>query len=622
DSFDDRYCLGRPLGVGCMGEVRRCADQRIGRDVAMKVIKPGHGSRSDLRERFEREARIQGQLDHPSVVPVYDLGVRPDGAAFFTMKRIVGRTLEEIIEGLRAKDDEMVRTYSRHKLLAAFGNVCLTVAFAHQRGVLHRDLKPANIILGPFGEVYVLDWGIAKILPDGETAAFEATVATTASGSSEVDGSAGGASSGTVAGTMMGTPGYMAPEQAQGKVEDLDPRADIYGLGAILYEIITLQPLHRGRTVVEMVALTLAGAKLDSRDLGPEPPPPELTDICAKATALEPADRHSSARELHDAVDQYLAGDRDLQRRREMARDHVLAAHQAMRQAEADPAKLQRLRAEALRQLSAALHLDPNDKTARATMVKMIVESTGDLPPEAEEELERSRHSARARTLKVSAIALLALFLLDPLMAFMGVRSWLALGVMSAILLITALLSFVAARLRRVGGWHFYLFAPSVAILAGSFAVLFGPYVIVPGAFAALSVTVIIAQRANRAERAYLLTAGALVLVAVVGLQRLGWLPPSHDFANGIIAILPWAVSFAPISTELFLLGASLAVMVAPTIVIGGAIDTLVRAERRLFAQTWNLRNLMPAEARSAVEASLEDTQQYAGPEDSSEGGG
>jgi len=147
DRFTERYSTGSLLGEGGMGEVRLAKDRRVGRDVALKVIRAAHGPRADLRERFLREARVQGQLEHPAIVPVYDLGVAPHGAAYFTMKRVRGMTLEGVLALLRTGDAAARAEYSRRRLLTAFRSVCLAIDFAHARGVIHRDLKPGNIML-------------------------------------------------------------------------------------------------------------------------------------------------------------------------------------------------------------------------------------------------------------------------------------------------------------------------------------------------------------------------------------------------------------------------------------------------------------------------------------------
>jgi serine/threonine-protein kinase len=200
----DRYLERSVLGEGGMGRIHLCNDTRVGRDVAMKVLRQRYAKNPDTVARFVREARIQGQLEHPSIVPVYDLSRTPDNRICFTMKRVHGKTIEQIIDGLNAKDKFFIENYPRRKLLRAFSAACLAVDFAHSRGVLHRDLKPSNIMLGDFGEVYVLDWGLSKVagLPDllGE----RPVALPRDSGTDTLDGA------------VLGTPGYMSPEQARG----------------------------------------------------------------------------------------------------------------------------------------------------------------------------------------------------------------------------------------------------------------------------------------------------------------------------------------------------------------------------------------------------------------------
>jgi hypothetical protein len=213
----ERYALGATLGRGGMGEVRLCRDLVLHRALAMKLVtstSPGTVT------RFVREARVQGQLEHPGIVPVHDLGLEPGGRPYFTMKRVRGVTLAEVLRALAEGNEAARAKYPRRRLLQAFQAVCLTVDFAHSRHVVHRDLKPANVMLGDFGEVYVLDWGIAKHLDAPLDADAE-----TLSGES-VAPQAGQ----TAQGAVMGTPGYMSPEQALG--EPVDPRTDVYALGA------------------------------------------------------------------------------------------------------------------------------------------------------------------------------------------------------------------------------------------------------------------------------------------------------------------------------------------------------------------------------------------------------
>ncbi len=218
--FEERYVRNQVLGRGGMGEVFLCTDRRIGRDVAVKVIAASHRDNEELKTRFLHEAYIQGQLEHPSVVPIYDLGVAPEVGPYFVMKRVRGTTLHAVLKALRDGDPEALQRHTRGKLLSMFRQLCLAIDYAHAHGVLHRDLKPSNVMLGDFGEVHVLDWGLAKPL---STPTREARAP-------------------TVGGMVLGTPGYMAPEQAD-RDREVDVRTDVYALGAILYEILTLRPL-------------------------------------------------------------------------------------------------------------------------------------------------------------------------------------------------------------------------------------------------------------------------------------------------------------------------------------------------------------------------------------------
>src|SRR5262249_19913888 len=209
------YAIGELLGRGGMGEVVLAHDDHIGREVAIKRMRwadPG----IEAETRFLREAKIQARLQHPSIVPVHELGRDADGRPYFTMKRLAGQTLEEL------------RGQPLQRLLRAFADVCLAIEFAHEHGVIHRDIKPTNVMLGDFGEVYVLDWGVALVLDEGAEHPSVRDIATL-EGETEV-------------GTVLGTPGYMAPEQALGYA--MTPAIDVYALGCVLFEVLACEPLH------------------------------------------------------------------------------------------------------------------------------------------------------------------------------------------------------------------------------------------------------------------------------------------------------------------------------------------------------------------------------------------
>lgn len=241
-----RLQLYGEIAHGGMGVILKGRDINLGRDVAVKVLRKTLHGKPEVQQRFIEEAQISGQLQHPGIAPVYDIGELADRRPYFTMKLVKGKTLAALLAARKTPDQESGRW------LSIFSQMCQTLAYAHARGVIHRDLKPSNVMVGAFGEVQVMDWGVAKVLTEGgitdevrsrqRECASESGVIRTAQGTDSP-----GAGSHTQAGTVLGTPSYMAPEQASGEVELVDERADVFGLGAILCEILTGNPPYTGK---------------------------------------------------------------------------------------------------------------------------------------------------------------------------------------------------------------------------------------------------------------------------------------------------------------------------------------------------------------------------------------
>ena len=251
------------LGRGGMGAVYQARQAALDRDVAIKVILDSE-SNSETRDRFRREAMALGKLAHPNIVPIHDLGVDDEGRHFYTMKLVKGRTIKDIIEGLRAADPETCRQNTLDRLLTIFRKVCDAMAFAHSHGILHRDLKPENIMVGEFGEVLVMDWGLAKFLHDSAVDPLpqEGVLNPQQPAASEQGFGA------TMDGSVMGTPHYMSPEQAAGRIGDMDERSDIFALGGILYSLLTLQPPVSGQTLPDVLQNVVSGNIVPPSDYG------------------------------------------------------------------------------------------------------------------------------------------------------------------------------------------------------------------------------------------------------------------------------------------------------------------------------------------------------------------
>jgi serine/threonine-protein kinase len=262
-----RYTVAGEIARGGMGVILKGHDTDLGRDVAMKTLHEQHADNPSVLARFIEDAQIGGQLQHPGIVPVYELGKGDDGRPFFTMKLVKGRTLSALLT------ERQDLAQQRRRFLAIFEAVSQTIAYAHSRGVIHRDLKPANVMVGAFGEVQVVDWGLAKVLGDGgivdERRARDTNVSIIATVRS------GSVGSQSLIGSVLGTPAYMPPEQAQGLLDQVDERGDVFALGAILCEVLTGAPPYVGTAheVFEQAqtgALAAAHGRLDASAADPE----------------------------------------------------------------------------------------------------------------------------------------------------------------------------------------------------------------------------------------------------------------------------------------------------------------------------------------------------------------
>jgi eukaryotic-like serine/threonine-protein kinase len=560
-----RYQLGDVLGHGGMGEVVLAFDAHLGREVAVKRIRADEPTAEEVA-RFVREARVQGSLQHPSVVPVHDIAIDRTGRPLFVMKRLVGTDMKALIEALRAGTDEDP-IIVRRRLLRAFVDVCMAVEFAHSRGIVHRDLKPANIMLGDYGEVYVLDWGIARAVTDGPDAAPVRAVLALATGE-------------TRKGTVLGTPAYMAPEQLL--AEPAGPAADIYALGCILFEIACGAQLHREeRSLADLVRPVAAAPSARH----PESPP-ELDGICVRATLAEPEARFSSARTLGDAVQAFLDGDRDIAARKELVRHHVDEARAALAHGDSEDD-----RKTAMRAAGRALALDPTAHEAADLVTQLMLAPPRRVPNEVVRELEALDTAAARAQGKIGALAMTGYLWFVPLLWWTGIRDARVVVAFALIALLSAGQIYWMSTRAQIPRAGIYASACINAVLIGLVCRIVGPFVIAP----TLVLTTLMAYAIHPMFGqirvvAAILTAGVAVPWI---LEVLGVLSSTYEFAHGAIILTSPAVEFSAQPVQLAF-AVLLVLLVAIVAVLLRAMSMRQReVTQQIELQSWHLRQVV-----------------------------
>jgi len=292
-----RYVPGAMLGEGGMGRVVAALDRDTGRTIALKTLRTSAGAEPAYVQRFLAEARITAQLEHPAIIPVYDMGTR-EGELYYTMRIVRQRSLREVLALPKPREQ-----WPLARLCTVLVQVCRALAYAHARGVLHRDIKPENILLGEYGEVYLADWGIAKVLGEAEIT----------TGGSELSPT----SAGTMAGAVLGTAGYMPPEQCVGELA-LDGRADVFAIGVVLYEVLTGKRPFDGTTYPAVLLATMTREPTAPRKHEPGCPL-VLEDLCLRMLAKDREARPASVEEVAKEVEGYLEGAKEKARRHEEA---------------------------------------------------------------------------------------------------------------------------------------------------------------------------------------------------------------------------------------------------------------------------------------------------------------
>jgi eukaryotic-like serine/threonine-protein kinase len=558
------YAMGEIIGRGGMGEVLLAHDRRIGRDVALKRLRSASPT-ADEASRFMREARIQARLEHPAIVPVYEMGRDPTGRPFFAMKRVMGLTLGELL----ARGDT-----SRQRLLRAFAEVCRAIDYAHSRGVLHRDLKPANIVLGDFGEVYVLDWGIARVVGDTARSVDTADI-DTLEGATPTDGA-------TPSPHVLGTPGYVAPEQLLQPTTERP--ADVYSLGSILFEILAGETLHpRGGAAIASTTspetVMSPAARRADRNV-----PPELDRLCVQMLARM-AETRPTARRCAEQIEEYLDGDRDVARRRIMAHDLVGFARDAYREGRTD---------DAMRAASRALALDPEAGDAAELVAHAMLEMPAAVTPAARAQLARSDGDAVSTHSRAAFPGYLLIASFLPVIAWNGVRSWPTALAMFGLALLMAVAAWDLTRRPAKSVGYMVGYAIGNAVLIALIERFAGPWMVVPGVFAFVTGSVV--TYPAFLERKWLLMAIMLAgYTAPIALEEAGVLTKTWEMTDAGMVTHGAGMTLDGTPAIVTVLVASVATIVMAGLQSARVSNASRAAHHQLVLHAHRLRQLLPA---------------------------
>lgn len=585
-SESERYEYSGSLVRSGAFEDLTARDRVIRRPVVVRRLAEGTTHSSSDERRFARAARLQAQLEHPAIVPIYDIGTGSSEAETMIFPEVRSVSLRRVLDALGRGDKEMARKFSRTALLQAFLQLCLATAYAHARGVVHRNIQPEAVALGDHGEVYLVDWSLAKTIQGP----YRPGLVSIESSMAKLGA--------TLPGQVLGTPGYASPEQLAG--DEADARSDVYALGSLLFEILTGSPLHSGETLMEKARTTRIGINACPSQRAPKAGIPEGFDtVCVRATATDPKLRYPSARELHDAVEHTLEAVLEAGRRTELASRHAEHAESLAMRALTATSGHYELRAKALREAGRAFALDPKSPGARRALLTLLKEEPRELPPEAEAEMEAEAFDQARAVGRFAMIAYGAFGLILAPVVLSGIRSWLGFAFTASSVAATVGIASLMSRMKKPSASVGMLLAFTSFAAIASTSGFYGALVLAP--LLATANVLCLGVGLDRKYRVWTLLMGFCSMLVPFALERFGLIPRSYRFGPGTITVLPVVRDLheAPVRIGMFF--STLAAIIAPTLFTWRISNRAASARERMHVYGWQLRRLLPKDAYSGV---------------------